>query len=848
MHFYKSTALILLTNLLPLFIFSQELKKDSSARNIPNKPRPYKDVITSSAISETGFITTHKIEERYYFEIPDSSFARDIMVVNRISQGAADTHSGGTAGFAGDQIGDNVIRFQKGPNNKIFIRSILFNDRASDSGDNGMYRSVSKSNIQPIVASFDIKAVSPSGKSYVIDMTDYLNNDNSLFFFEPIVKSKLLLGAIQADKSFIESIKSYPINVQIHTVKTFVKANVNSFATLGLVSSLILLPEKALSPRYYDERIGYFFDSYTDYDLNPQGVKVNNIICRWRLEPREEDMEKYRQGILVQPKKPIVFYIDPTTPKKWVPYLIQGVNDWQKAFEKAGFKNAIYAREAPGKAEDSSWSIEDARYSAIVYKPSNLQNASGPNIHDPRTGEILESHVNWYHNVMQVLHDWYFVQAAAIDPKARKMLFDDSLMGQLIRFVSSHEIGHTLGLRHNFGASAAVPVDSLRSKNWVEKNGICPSIMDYARFNYVAQPEDNISEKGIFPRIGVYDEWAIEWGYRFFSHFKTEEDEKAFLNKWIVEKLHSDKRLWFGSENSASDPRCQAEDLGDDAMSASYFGIKNLKVIMAHLVEWTSEPGKNYDDLEKMYGALLDQYFRYLFHVVRYMGARYNTPSTSDQGEPVWKFIDSIKQKKAIEFLQSQLFVTPEWIKTGNDKLYSLKGGRGPFDILFLQQDVLNALLSQEQYSVMMRAEASQKNAYTFYQMLKDLEKGIFNEINGNGTIDLYRRNLQKAYVTRVISLLTMPHQNNVKPNAVFYNVNTDILPIVKEHLKTMLAEINKSVMIRGNNTTRFHLLEIQDRIKKALNPAFNTTMPDAPPKQSISIMDQGWNRQIFNY
>ncbi|HSC37780.1 MAG TPA: DUF5117 domain-containing protein, partial [Chitinophagaceae bacterium] len=374
-----------------------------------------------------------------------------------------------------------------------------FLERSKDSTENGLYRSVLNSNLQPIVAAFDVKALSKDSTGVVIDATDYINGDNDVFFFDPLVKKMFSLGGLLPDRSYTEAVSAFPINVEIKTIKTYTRTN-GAIATYGLNSSVVLLPKIPMQARYFDSRVGFFASIFVDYDANPQGVKTQYDIWRWRLEPKPEDVEKYKRGELVEPKTPIVIYIDPATPKKWVPYLLQGINDWQAAFEKAGFKNAIIGKEAP--ANDPSWSLEDARHSVLVYKPSNIANASGPSVKDPRSGEIMETHINWYHNVMDLLYKWYFIQAAAVDPRARKPRLDDSLMGQLVRFVSSHEVGHTLGLRHNWGSSSTVPVENLRNKAWVEAHGHTPSIMDYARFNYVAQPEDHIGEKGMFPHIG----------------------------------------------------------------------------------------------------------------------------------------------------------------------------------------------------------------------------------------------------------------------------------------------------------------------------------------------------------
>src|SRR5205085_521009 len=369
---------------------------------------------------------------------------------------------------------------------------------------------------------------------------------------------------------------------------------------------------------------------YTDYDANPQGVKNISMIARWRLEPKPEDVEKYKRGELVEPQKQIVYYIDPSTPKTWIPYLIQGINDWNVAFERAGWKNAIVGKVAPTWSQDSTWSLEDASHSGVIYKPSEVLNAYGPSVVDPRTGEILESHIGWFHNVMKLLRNWYLVQAAAIDPRARKMVFDDELMGDLIRFVSSHEVGHTLGLPHNFGSSAGVPVENLRNKAWVEANGHTPSIMDYARFNYVAQPEDNISKTAIYPRIGEYDKWAIEWGYRWIPEAKYAEAEVPNLDKWIEAKA-GDKRYYYGRQGQPDDPRDQSEAIGDNAMKASTYGMKNLQRILPNLTTWTRQPNEDYSDLRDMYGEVVTQLRRYVGHVCYNFGGIYETIKKNDQ-------------------------------------------------------------------------------------------------------------------------------------------------------------------------------------------------------------------------
>ncbi len=792
-------------------------------------PKPYAQVITDKTITRKGMIIVHKLDDKFFFEIADSTLGRDILVVSRISKAGAEVRS--ASGYAGDQIGGTVIRFEKGPSNRIFMRKISYRTYGPDS-TTAMYNNLQRSNIQAIAAAFNIAAYSPDKKGSVIDVTEFINSDNDIFYFgSSAAKTNFRLGTQLSDRSYILGIRSFPTNVEITVVKTYtLTAEASPFVTAGsggvpsgsstveLNASLVILPKVPMKPRFFDPRVGYFTVGYTDFDSNPQGVKEVEMVKRWNLQPKAVDRVKYNKGELVEPVKPIIFYIDPATPKEWVPYLMAGVNDWQKAFEKAGFKNAIMAKMAPTSKEDSTWSLDDARHSAIVYKPSEIANASGPSISDPRSGEIIESHINWYHNVMKLVHDWYMIQAAAIDPRARKMNFSPELMGDLIRFVSSHEVGHTLGLRHNYGSSSAVPSEKLRDKSFVEANGHTPSIMDYARFNYVAQPEDNIKPKGIYPRIGDYDLWAIEWGYKVLDG-KTATSEVPVLNKLTMEKLKNN-RLWFGTETNPDDPRSQSEDLGDNAMISSEYGIKNLKRILVKLPEWTKEDNQGYENLEVMYGQLTTQLGRYMGHVAKNIAGVLETPKTVEQAGVIYQRNPATKQKEAIDFLDKQLFTTPTWLL---DKAILDDIGQDPITVISrLQAPTIGRLISNNTLNKLITAEAADgASAYKITDFFADMNGSIFSELKSSTSIDVYRRNLQKNYVDRLISIvnpvanaLSTPGGRNMA--AAGAPAQSDVISVVKGQLKQLSASI-KTTAATATGLTKYHLEDLSDRIDNAL-------------------------------
>ena len=796
-----------------------EVKAAPAKQNI-NGLKPYAQVITPKAKSSFGFLTVHKVDNNYFFEIPDSMLNRDILIVNRISK-APTSRQKSRVGYPGDILGSKVIRFENKDNKRILVREYSYRERSENK--DGMFQSVRNSNTQPIVANFGIETIKKDSltRNYVINVSVFLQKENPLFSFDADSKEYIGLLNMVGEGTYIDTLKAFPKNIEISTTVTYQSkkgmSNVGFLETgspripltYELNSSMVLLPEVPMKARLFDPRVGYFTVGYTDFDSNPQGIEYKKLITRWRLEPKDE--AAYLRGELVEPKKPIIIYIDPATPKKWVPYLIQGVNDWQVAFEKAGFKNAIYALEAP--TDDPSWSLEDARHSAIVYKPSDIPNASGPHINDPRTGEILETHINWYHNVMSLLRDWYMIQAGTIDEAARKMQLDDELMGQLIRFVSSHEVGHTLGLRHNFGSSHTVPVEKLRDKVWVEANGHTPSIMDYARFNYVAQPEDGITRAGIFPRIGIYDKWSIEWGYRWLPQFQTPEDEVAFSNQSIIEKLKTDVRYTFGTESDPNDPRNQSEDLGDDSMLASLYGIKNLKRIVPQILTWSYEPNKSYAGAGEIYSGVVSQFNRYLGHVTKNVAGIYSNSITVEQTDEIAReFVPANIQKRAIAFLNEQLFTTPEWLI---DRQLMEKAKILPVNVICsLQLGVLARLINKNTLDKMSENEIlNGKKAYTSAQMFNDLKKVIWSNL---GQSDIYKRNMQKAYVENLINLLDK--KGNADKNASGKRPAYSEAPAIAHGQLTELKRLATSAASMTSGTAKGHYQNLITLIDNALS------------------------------
>ena len=701
------------------------------------------DSLTNGMKLTEGVINAYTNDDnKMYFEINKDLLNVEILVVTRLAQ----IPSGYSAYInAGSKTSEQVIEFQK-KNNSINIRQLSFNNVANQ--EDPINQSVIENNFPPILASFEIK--NSGANSFLIDVSNYFLNDSPGFnIINSRIKEQYKIGNVDKKRSSIDSARSFPENIEILNTLTFdtkkpPRENKTKTFSFQVNHSFILLPEDRMKIRYHDERVGWFTVNKIDYSSEALKSDSYKLIRRWRLEPKNE--EAYLNGELVEPKKQIVYYLDPATPIKWRPYFKKGIEDWNSVFEKAGFKNAIVAKEAPSIEEDPDFSPEDIRYSTVRYVASTTRNATGPSVSDPRTGEILESDIIWYHNHLRSYRNRYLLETGAANPKARTLNTPKEEIGEMMRMVISHEIGHALGLPHNMKASSAYPVDSLRSGKFTQKMGIAATIMDYARYNYIAQPGDkNIR---FVRQLGPYDDYSIEWGYRYFPG-KNLLQEKEILTKYVDQKSLNPIYM-FGS--SRGDPNTQTENIGDDPIKASTYGLKNLKIVANNFMDWIHEPNKDYSDLNEIYDELLGVYSRYIFHVIGIVGGINQTLHNTNQ-DNIFTYVnvDKAYQMEALSFLDLELWKTPNWLR--NKKIISqINNLDGLYKIEKIQERAINSLLSNYRLNKMLSASKTiEGNALEFDNLIDMLFESIIDKI---APTDQFSRNLQISFTKKINTLI----------------------------------------------------------------------------------------------
>lgn len=803
---------ILLLFSLSILIIPSEIngqrKKSKDKKNEQTAPKPeksktpkYADFVTNKTKTDDGVFKVHENNDKFMYEIPKSFLGKEMLLVTRLKE--LPSGLGGGYVNAGSKINTQVIVWEEFKN-RILLKVKSYNAVANDSLP--IYKSVVANNLEPVIFAFDIKTQNQDSTAILIDVTDFFSSDvKAISGLPDSFRKRYKVKRLDASRSFINTIKSYPKNIEVVQDFTFdadeppSNTSTNTI-TLRVNQSMFVLPENKMMPRIYDKRVGYFSLGNVDYSSEALKADDKKYIKRWRLEPK--DLAAYNRGELVEPIKPIVYYLDPATPDKLKKYIKQGVDDWQKVFETAGFKNAIMAKYAPTKEEDPEFSMEDVRYSAIRYVASTTRNATGPSVSDPRTGEIIESDIIWYHNHLRSYRNRYLLETGAANPSARTLDTPAEEIGEMMRMVISHEVGHALGLPHNMAASFAYPVDSLRSGSFTQKNGIAATIMDYARYNYVAQPGDkNIR---FIRQLGPYDYYSINWGYRKIPNVNSPEQEVKMLDSWIEEK--GDNPIYrFGGERF--DPSAQTEGIGNDQVKASTYGVNNLKIVAKNLPNWTSNQTNNYDDLSELYGELLSVWSRYVAHVTGNIGGVYEFNKKPNQKGNIYIPVTKEKQKESLNWLHKNVFETQNWLLDKNI-LTNFKED-GYTDLMTnIQTRQLNSILNTSTLKRMIDAEVVQDDFYAASDVVRDLRKGIFFEADYVKNVDVFRRNLQKEFIDRLSVLLD---SKDVK--------NTDIHSIIRGELSSMHFQLTLAKNRGVNTITKYHYRDCLATINQILSP-----------------------------
>ena len=785
--------------------------EDSSATTPPL--RPYVRVIPRDAKTRRGLFITHRVGEKLYFEIPRAELNRDMLLVGRLARSANDP---GVSSYGGDEFAERILRWER-QGTRVILRSPTYEITADSTLP--VYQAVSNSNYPPIVAVFNVETFGPDSAA-VIDVTHLYTSSLPEFSGSR--------SGIDERRSFVENAVAFPDNVEIEATQTYTPSNSRANGSGGqppAVSvlahwSMIRLPERPMMPRIFDDRVGFFAVSHTDFGTAEHRAARISYITRYRLE------KKNPGAAMSDPVKPIVYYIDPATPVQWRPWVKRGVEEWQKAFEAAGFTNAIVARDPPTLVEDPDWSPEDVRHSVVRWVASTIENAYGPHVHDPRTGEILNGSIAIYHNILNQERAWYFTQVAPLDPRARRLPLPDSLMGRLLQSLVAHEVGHTLGLQHNFKASAMYPADSVRSASWVHRMGYSPSLMDYVRYDYVAQPEDHIDVNDLVPHVGPYDIFAIMWGYKPVAGARSAEDEKPALDSWARAQDSIPWLRFATSRSQGSDYAEETEAVGDaDAVKSTGYGIRNIKRVVPMLIPATERATGDNDDLEALYSAVVDQWTTEMNHVVNVVGGAETREKYATQPGARFVPLPRERQKAAVRFLLENAFSTPKYLL--DEHILRRIEPEGALDrIRAAQSDVLGNLLNVSRMARLVEYEAlagNQRSAYPLAEMLSDVRAGIWSELGRRRVaVDPFRRNLQRSYIDLIGNRLAPP------PNASAFGLqifvgrrvgSTDARALLRGELIDLDAQLRAALPRAADRETRFHILDARDQIDRILHP-----------------------------
>ena len=788
------------------------------AKSSPSKPaspfKLYSSVIGPSAKTRLGLFLTHRVGDTLYFEIPRAQLNRDMLLVGRFARTAAE------AGRTGDEFTQRVLRWQR-QGNRILLRSVSYEITADTALP--IYRAVNESNYPPVVAIFPIETFG-ADSAPVVDVTRLYTTNVPEFIGAR--------GNLDERRSFIERVASFPNNVEIEATQTATPEADGRTGPIPAVSivahwSMIRLPDPPMHPRLFDERVGYYSVSRTDFGVSAPRAPTLRYITRFRLE-------KANSGeAIADPVSPIVFYIDPATPRQWVPWIKKGVAEWSTAFRAAGFSNAIRAEEAPSPSIDPDWSPEDVRYNVIRWVPATLENAMGPHVHDPRSGEILNASISLYHNMLNLTQNWYFTQVGALDSRARTLPFPDSLMGRLVQYVVAHEVGHTLGLQHNMKSSSLYPIDSIRSAPFVHRMGHTPSIMDYARFNYVAQPEDKIPPEDLIPRVGPYDVFAIQWGYTPLTSGGTGVEQRT-LDAWAGIQ---DSIPWLRFSSSASDDADVGdlrEAVGDaDPVTAGILGLRNLRRISAMLLATAFTSDRGNAELEELYERVLEQWQTEMGHVIALVGGVDAQEKANDQLGPRFVPVSRMRQKSAMSFLLANAFVTPRFFL--DERILRRLEPEGAIRrVSQLQSSLLSDLLSNDRLLRLTEYESlpgSKNTAYPLSEMLSDLRRGLWSELGMRTvTVDAFRRNLQRAFLSQansringgatqaVVIVIPGGEPTRREPTSAA-GPNLDARALLRNELVKLNSEITAALRRSTDPSTRAHLLDSRAQIDRILNP-----------------------------